>query len=540
MTDSEPVVVAPDVVEEINSDDDGVTKLWLDAAAEPVTGQVVKENIEELEETALPPSAEVAGAAAPSDHIDEAEKSALPPLAPMDAAAALSDHIEKSPENVEEAEKSALPPLAPMDAAAGLSDHIDQSAVTPLRPLVQEAAADPASDLDDERFEGHVDVVQPAKKPLDEAVPGPLTDVGATAALQQSEHAAVPASKENSTQGTSAVETGKDVEIRQSVAVPIHVVSEKSGIDDERFEAPPPQQRAYPFGPFAAVQAYPPPDLRSVFSKAAKLLTADGLSEENVRELRARLLKRDPVGHAFVEPGSLYSEYFEAVCEQERAEKAAEASAVITAENMATTDTGSAAKQHAQAVDDVPSNSGAQEDGELEARAAAEALAAVEAETTRRDESNGRVHLGMALEGLIEDKDTMKTLLDVAAQRIGALNHSVTQTKTALREQLRTGTEEVWVSVWHVVFMKKSSQTAAVKALAGLHKAEATQGEWHLKESLFEVLHRMLGALEDLAGLSPGGEPAKQGRREPQQCLEASSFQGLRQWFGCRECGEDA
>eukprot|EP00971_Amphidinium_carterae_P163752 3246576-Amphidinium_carterae.1 len=46
MTDSDPVLVAPAWVEEINSDDDGVTKLWLDVVPEPSLPS---------EEVAIPP-----------------------------------------------------------------------------------------------------------------------------------------------------------------------------------------------------------------------------------------------------------------------------------------------------------------------------------------------------------------------------------------------------------------------------------------------------------------------------------------------------
>eukprot|EP00971_Amphidinium_carterae_P186514 3702589-Amphidinium_carterae.1 len=166
-----------------------------------------------------------------------------------------------------------------------------------------------------------MDVVKEHMEPSEEAPMPPLSkdsEDGSTPMdvvkehIEPSEEAAIPHLSKDNEDGSTPMDVAKEnIEQSEEAAIPplgkdnedgstpMDVVEQHIDRDDERGEGPQAQCRAYPFGPFAGVQAFPPPNLRSIFTKAANLLTTAGLTDENVSELRARLLEHDPIGHAF-------------------------------------------------------------------------------------------------------------------------------------------------------------------------------------------------------------------------------------------------
>eukprot|EP00971_Amphidinium_carterae_P099691 1971691-Amphidinium_carterae.1 len=126
------------------------------------------------------------------------------------------------------------------------------------------------------------------------------------------------------------------------------------------------------------------------------------------------------------------------------------------------------------------------------------AASAAETEARRRYEINGRVHLGMALEGVIRDAACMKEVLNAAAEQVGRVNAETSLAKSNLREHLRTGADQAWIAVWHVLFVAKGVQTQSIKALVEVHKPGSRWSFWHLNEAIFNVLHTMQSALSSL------------------------------------------
>eukprot|EP00971_Amphidinium_carterae_P320513 6370836-Amphidinium_carterae.1 len=121
-----------------------------------------------------------------------------------------------------------------------------------------------------------------------------------------------------------------------------------------------------------------------------------------------------------------------------------------------------------------------------------------EIDARRRHESNGRVHLGMSLEGVIRNTECMKEVLTVAAEQVGRVNAETSLAKSNLREHLRTGADQAWIAVWHVLFVAKGVQTQSVKALVEVHKPGSRWSHWHLNEAFFNALHTMQSALSSL------------------------------------------
>eukprot|EP00971_Amphidinium_carterae_P236433 4692194-Amphidinium_carterae.2 len=87
------------------------------------------------------------------------------------------------------------------------------------------------------------------------------------------------------------------------------------------------------------------------------------------------------------------------------------------------------------------------------------AAASADTEEQRRNQDDGRVHLGMALEGVLSDVECVKAVLALAAERVGRANAETSRAKNNLREHLRTGIDQAWISVWHILFVAKGAQT---------------------------------------------------------------------------------
>eukprot|EP00971_Amphidinium_carterae_P340854 6479375-Amphidinium_carterae.1 len=114
-------------------------------------------------------------------------------------------------------------------------------------------------------------------------------------------------------------------------------------------------------------------------------------------------------------------------------------------------------------------------------------------ERIRQTEDNGRIHLGMALEGIVKDNAAMVEIVNSSALVVGAYNKKMSDFEHDLRGHLHKSVEQAWIELWRLVFAAKRRRESEISQLTKKFSGCSKWSTWH-----FETIELMSTAVIDL------------------------------------------